>query len=50
MLYVLTLDIYFIIFYLFKIQQKKDQIHEAEKELKSAKSDLKNLKTVAAKK
>ncbi len=33
-----------------KIQAKKDQISEAEKELKKAKSDLKNLKTVAAKK
>ncbi len=31
-----------------KIQQKKDQITDAEKELKSAKSDLKSLKTVAA--
>jgi hypothetical protein len=34
----------------FKIQAKKDQISEAEKELKKAKSDLKNLKTVVAKK
>lgn len=33
-----------------KIQAKKDQIAEAEKELKKAKSDMKNLKTVAAKK
>jgi DNA topoisomerase-1 len=33
-----------------KLQAKKDQIAEAEVELKKAKSDLKNLKTVAAKK
>jgi DNA topoisomerase-1 len=33
-----------------KIQEKKDLISEAEKELKKAKVDLKNLKTVAAKK
>lgn len=33
-----------------KIQAKKDQIHEAEVELKKAKTDYKNLKTVAAKK
>jgi DNA topoisomerase I len=33
-----------------KIQAKKDQISEAEKDLKKAKSELKNLKTVAAKK
>lgn len=33
-----------------KIQQKKDQIKEAEVELKKAKTDYKNLKTVAAKK
>lgn len=33
-----------------KLQEKKDAITEAEKEMKKAKSDLKNLKTVAAKK
>lgn len=33
-----------------KLQDKRDAISEAEKELKKAKSDLKNLKTVAAKK
>jgi len=33
-----------------KLQEKKDLISEAEKELKKAKSDLKNLKTLVAKK
>ncbi len=33
-----------------KLQAKRDQISEAEKELKKSKSDMKNLKTVAAKK
>lgn len=33
-----------------KLQAKRDQISEAEKELKKTKSDMKNLKTVAAKK
>lgn len=33
-----------------KIQAKKDQIKEAEVDLKKAKTDYKNLKTVAAKK
>jgi DNA topoisomerase-1 len=33
-----------------KIDQKKEQISDAEKEFKKAKSDFKNLKTVAAKK
>lgn len=33
-----------------KLQDKKDQIHEAEVELKKAKTDYKNLKTVTAKK
>lgn len=33
-----------------KLQAKRDQIAEAEKELKKAKSDMKNLKTVASKK